>query len=420
MCTFGGGNLLNNQMNRYPIERIRSDFPILAKEMNARPLIYFDNGATTQKPQQVIDTIVESYSSCNANVHRGSYRMSREATARHEAARNTVAHFIGAKNEEILFTSGGTESLNAIAYSYGEAIVQKGDNIVVTMMDHHSNFVPWQQLAIRKGASFSVIPLTATGEIDRIAFREAITKLNTRLVAFPHVSNVLGTINPAQELIEEIHQVGAIAVVDGAQAVAHMPVNVQELGADFYAFSSHKMYGPTGVGVLYGRSEILEQMPPFLFGGEMIESVQLSQTTFAPLPNKFEAGTPNFIGTVALASAINYIESIGREAIEAYEATLTDYALERLKELKEVQVISSPARRDPVISFITTNAHPYDVSLFLDAMGVALRSGHHCAEPLMHSLGLSSTLRISFGLYNTKEEIDSFIDLLTHCLAKLS
>lgn len=404
----------------YPIEQIRKDFPILTQEMNGHPLVFFDNGATTQKPQVVIDSLVKSYSTCNANVHRGVYKMSRTATQNHEDSRATIASFIGANTEEILFTSGTTEGINLIAYTYGEANINEGDNIVVTMMDHHSNFVPWQQLALRKKARFTVVPLTDEGDIDRQSFKKALAIPHTKIVALPHVSNVLGTVNPIEELIKEIHAVGAIAAIDGAQAVAHMPIDVKKYDADFYTFSSHKMYGPTGIGALYGKASILRAMPPFLFGGEMIENVSTDATTFTDIPYKFEAGTPNFIGSVAFAEAVHYLESIGMDNIEQYEKQLSHYTYTKLSQIKGIQIVGNPSQRDPVLSFIPVTAHPYDLGLFLDQQGFALRSGHHCAEPLMHSLGLTTTLRLSLGLYNSVEEIDAFIVALERSLKMLS
>lgn len=403
----------------YPIDKIRSQFPILETTMNGKPLVYFDNGATTQKPQIVIDAIVDAYTSCYANVHRGVYKMSREATERHENARRTVAKYINALPEETLFTAGGTESLNAIAYSFGEALINKGDNIVVTIMDHHSNFVPWQQLALRKGAKFTVVTLTPNGDLDREAFTKAISIPHTKIVAFPHVSNVLGTVNPVKELISEVHNKGAFAVIDGAQAVAHTRVDVKDIDADFYTFSSHKMYGPTGIGVLYGKTELLQAMPPFLYGGEMIQNVKVTGTTFADIPYKFEAGTPNFVGSVALATAVDYINSIGIDSIHQHEQELLGYALEKLRTTEGITLIGTPQAKDPVISFLPNKAHPYDLGLFLDEQGFALRSGHHCAEPLMESLGVTSTLRASFAMYNTKQEIDAFITALNRSLALL-
>lgn len=404
----------------YPIDDIRRDFPILNEKINGHPLVYFDNAATTQKPRQVIDAITSVYSHCNANVHRGVHRLSRQATENHENARKRVADFIGADAQEVLFTAGGTESLNIIAYSLGEAVLNDGDHVVVTAMEHHSNFVPWQQLALRKGARFTVIPLTKTGEIDRKAFSKALSLPGTKIVSIAHASNVLGTINPVKELVEEIHRYGAYAVVDGAQAVAHIPVNVRELDADFYTFSSHKMYGPTGIGVFFGKRNLLEAMPPVLYGGEMISKVTPELTTFAEIPYKFEAGTPNFVGSVALSKAIDYLECLGMENIRFHEQQITSYCFEKLNRMPEIEIIGRPEHREPVISFVPKRVHPYDLGLFLDEQGVALRSGHHCAEPLLDSLSLTSTLRASFGLYNTFEEVDVFIEALHRSLAMLS
>lgn len=403
----------------YNLEEVRKAFPILATEMNGRPLVYFDNAATTQKPRQVLEAIVEAYSTCNANVHRGVYKMSRIATERHESARDRLARFLGAEREEVVFTRGATESLNTIAYTYGETNLCEGDNVVVTIMEHHSNFVPWQQLAKRKGATFSVVSILPDGSLDMEAFQNALTP-RTKLVAFCHVSNVLGTVNPVAEMVAAAHRVGAIAIVDGAQSVAHMPVDVKELDVDFYAFSSHKMYGPTGIGLLYGKRELLEAMPPLFFGGEMIDEVTVERTSFAPLPYKFEAGTPDFVGSIAFAAAADYIETLGMTAICAHEQDLLHYATTRLTEVEGLRLVGTAAHKDAVLSFVPERVHAYDLGLFLDQQGFALRSGHHCAEPLMQSLGLTTTLRASFALYNTREEVDAFIAAMEKSMAMLS
>lgn len=403
----------------YNLEEVRKAFPILATEMNGRPLVYFDNAATTQKPRQVLEAIVEAYSTCNANVHRGVYKMSRIATERHESARDRLARFLGAEREEVVFTRGATESLNTIAYTYGETNLCEGDNVVVTIMEHHSNFVPWQQLAKRKGATFSVVSILPDGSLDMEAFQNALTP-RTKLVAFCHVSNVLGTVNPVAEMVAAAHRVGAIAIVDGAQSVAHMPVDVKELDVDFYAFSSHKMYGPTGIGLLYGKRELLEAMPPLFFGGEMIAEVTVERTSFAPLPYKFEAGTPDFVGSIAFAAAADYIETLGMTAIRAHEQDLLHYATTRLTEVEGLRLVGTAAHKDAVLSFVPERVHAYDLGLFLDQQGFALRSGHHCAEPLMQSLGLTTTLRASFALYNTREEVDAFIAAMEKSMAMLS
>ncbi len=404
----------------YDIDKIRADFPLLSKKINDQDFVYLDNAATTQKPSAVIDSIIDSYTSCNANVHRGVYKMSREATAKHEAAREYIAQFIGAKKEELIFTRGTTESINAIAYTYGETNIHKGDHIVVTLLEHHSNFVPWQQLAKRKNASLGVVPFKEDGSLDMEAFYQEISKQNTKLVAFCQVSNVLGTVNPIQEMIAAVHKVGAIAVIDGAQAVAHTPVNVKDLDADFYAFSSHKMYGPTGIGALYGKASLLQAMPPFHFGGEMIAKVTVAETTFNELPYKFEAGTPDFIGSIAFAKAAEYILSVGFDNIRKHEQALLSYATKRLKEIDEINIIGTAIDKDPVLSFTVSNIHPYDLSLFLDQLGIAVRTGHHCAEPLMEALSLSSTVRASFALYNTNKEIDTLVESLKKSIALLS
>lgn len=404
----------------YDIDKIRADFPLLSKKINDQDFVYLDNAATTQKPSAVIDSIIDSYTSCNANVHRGVYKMSREATAKHEAAREYIAQFIGAKKEELIFTRGTTESINAIAYTYGETNIHKGDHIVVTLLEHHSNFVPWQQLAKRKNASLGVVPFKEDGSLDMEAFYQEISKQNTKLVAFCQVSNVLGTVNPIQEMIAAVHKVGAIAVIDGAQAVAHTPVNVKDLDADFYAFSSHKMYGPTGIGALYGKASLLQAMPPFHFGGEMIAKVTVAETTFNELPYKFEAGTPDFIGSIAFAEAAEYILSVGFDNIRKHEQALLSYATKRLKEIDEINIIGTAIDKDPVLSFTVSNIHPYDLSLFLDQLGIAVRTGHHCAEPLMEALSLSSTVRASFALYNTNKEIDTLVESLKKSIALLS
>ncbi len=399
----------------FDITTIRKDFPILNQGNSSRPWIYFDSAATTQKPQCVIESINRAYQSCNANVHRGVYKMSREATEHHESARLRIARFIGASSQEVIFTRGTTESINLVAATFGNQYVQEGDEILISAMEHHSNLVPWQQLALRKGAKLRIAPLHKDGSLDREAFRSALNE-RTRLVAIAHISNVLGTVNPVKELIKEAHQVGAKVLIDGAQAIAHCRVDVRDLDCDFYAFSGHKVYAPTGIGVLYGKEELLDAMPPYHFGGEMIEKVTFETTSFNKLPHKFEAGTPDYVGSVALATAVDYIDSIGLSAIAAYEEQLLNQATEALKSIDGVHLIGTAAAKGAVISFVTEQAHPYDICLLLDELGFALRSGHHCAEPLLATLGLSSTLRASFALYNTREEIDLFIEALRKVL----
>lgn len=399
----------------YDIHKVRADFPILNRSDLTRPWVYLDSAATTQKPQCVIDSINWSYQSCNANVHRGVYKMSREATERHESARLRIAEFIGATSEEVIFTRGTTESINLVASTYGATFIGQGDEIVISAMEHHSNLVPWQQLALRKGATLRVAPLRADGSLDVEAYKSLLTP-KTRFVAITHISNVLGSINPIKELIEEAHKLGAKILIDGAQAIAHSRVNVRELDCDFYVFSGHKMYAPTGIGVLYGKKALLEEMPPYHFGGEMIEKVTFECTTFNKLPYKFEAGTPDYVGSVALATAIDYIESIGIETIAAYETSLLTYAMEQLSTIEGIRLIGTAKEKSGVISFVAEQAHPYDICLLLDELGFALRSGHHRAEPLLDLLGLSSTLRASFALYNTMEEIDALVVALRKVL----
>lgn len=400
----------------YNVESYRQDFPLLHTQMNGKPLVYLDNAATTQKPQVVIDAITEAYATCNANVHRGVYRLSREATERHEAARCTVAEFIGAESREILFTRGTTESLNLVASTYGMEFLQPGDEIVISTMEHHSNIVPWQQVALRKGCTLRVIPIHDDGSLDREAYR-ALLSPRTRLVSIAHVSNVLGTINPIQELIAEAHSVGAVVVVDGAQGAVHESVNVKELDCDFYAFSGHKLYAPTGIGVLYGKAELLEKMPPYQFGGEMIEKVTFEHTTFNTIPYKFEAGTPNFVGSVALAKAIEYVQSIGLEAIGSHEKRLLDLAVGEVAPLKGVRLIGTAPNKEAVLTFVVEGVHPYDLALLMDQQGIALRTGHHCAEPLLERFGVTSTLRASFALYNTEADVHAFAAALRRALS---
>lgn len=399
----------------YDINATRADFPILTHKESNRPWIYLDNAATTQKPQCVIDRINEVYKTCNANVHRGVYRMSREATEHHESARRRIAQFIGASPEELIFTRGTTESINLVASTYGASFVQEDDEIVISAMEHHSNLVPWQQLALRNKAKLRIVPLKEDGSLDVEAYKTLLNE-RTRLVAIAHISNVLGTINPIKMLIEEAHRVGAKVLIDGAQAIAHSRVNVQELDADFYVFSGHKMYAPTGIGVLYGKKSLLDAMPPYHFGGEMIEKVTFESTTFNTLPHKFEAGTPDYVGSVALATAVDYIDRIGVENIANYENHLLTHAVEQLSSIEGVRFIGTAKEKSAVISFVVEQAHPYDVCLLLDELGFALRSGHHCAEPLLDLLGLTSTLRASFALYNTIEEIDLFAEALRKVL----
>lgn len=387
------------------IQSIRADFPILRQQVYGNPLVYLDNAATTQKPRRVVDKLVEGYYQTNANVHRGVHFLSQQATEAHEAARKSVQSFLNARSAaEIIFTRGTTEAINMVASSYGKACMKSGDEVIVSAMEHHSNIVPWQL----QDAQLKVIPMNDKGELDLEAFVRLISD-RTRIVAVTHVSNVLGTINPIAEIIRIAHEHDIPVLVDGAQAVAHMPVDVRLLDADFYAFSGHKMYAPTGIGILYGKEKWLEKMPPYQGGGEMISSVTFEKTTFNELPYKFEAGTPDFIGSTALAEAVRYIESIGWNDIRTHEEELLQYATQGLEVIQGIRIFGRAAGKSGVISFLINDIHPYDMGLLLNRLGIAVRTGHHCAEPLMHILGIEGTLRASFAIYNTKEEIDVLI-----------
>ena len=393
----------------YNISDIRKDFPILGREVYGKPLVYLDNGATTQKPRQVVDAITEEYYSVNANVHRGVHFLSQEATRLHEASRERVRSFINASStSEIIFTRGTTEAINLLAYSFGEAFLHEGDEVIVSTMEHHSNIVPWQLLEQRKGIRLRVIPITDRGEICLDEYK-ALFNDHTRLVSVMHVSNVLGTVNPIREMIRIAHEHEVPFAVDGAQGVPHLKVDVQELDADFYAFSAHKIYGPTGIGVLYGKERWLDRMPPYQGGGEMIQTVSFERTTFNELPYKFEAGTPDYIGTTAFARALDYVSSLGIEHIAAHEKALTDYALQRLREIPEMRIIGEAEERGAVISFNVGDIHPSDLGTLLDRLGIAVRTGHHCAQPLMQRMGIPGTVRASFALYNTMEEVDALV-----------
>ena len=393
----------------YNISDIRKDFPILGREVYGKPLVYLDNGATTQKPRQVVDAITEEYYSVNANVHRGVHFLSQEATRLHEASRERVRSFINASStSEIIFTRGTTEAINLLAYSFGEAFLHEGDEVIVSTMEHHSNIVPWQLLEQRKGIRLRVIPITDRGEICLDEYK-ALFNEHTRLVSVMHVSNVLGTVNPIREMIRIAHEHEVPFAVDGAQGVPHLKVDVQELDADFYAFSAHKIYGPTGIGVLYGKERWLDRMPPYQGGGEMIQTVSFERTTFNELPYKFEAGTPDYIGTTAFARALDYVSSLGIEHIAAHEKALTDYALQRLREIPEMRIIGEAEERGAVISFNVGDIHPSDLGTLLDRLGIAVRTGHHCAQPLMQRMGIPGTVRASFALYNTMEEVDALV-----------
>lgn len=390
----------------YDIQKIREDFPILDREVYGKPLIYLDNGATTQKPRQVVEAITDEYYSVNANVHRGVHFLSQQATELHEASRETVRRFINARSSnEIVFTRGTTESINLLASSFADSQMKEGDEVIVSVMEHHSNIVPWQLQAARKGIVLKVIPMNDRGELLLDEYEKLFSE-RTKLVSFAHVSNVLGTVNPAKEMIAIAHAHGVPVLIDGAQSVPHMKVDVQDLDADFFAFSGHKIYGPTGVGVLYGKEEWLDKLPPYQGGGEMIQSVSFEKTTFNELPFKFEAGTPDYIGTTALAKALDYVSAIGMENIAAHEHELTLYAMQRLKEINGMRIFGEAEHKSSVISFLVGNIHHLDMGTLLDRLGIAVRTGHHCAQPLMIRMGIEGTVRASFGLYNTKEEID--------------
>lgn len=391
------------------IEEIRKDFPILSRTVYNRPLVYLDNAATTQKPRAVVEAMTEEYYSVNANVHRGVHYLSQQATELHEQARGNVQHFINARSEaEIIFTRGTTESLNLVAFSFGEAFLKEGDEVLVSVMEHHSNIVPWQMLRERKGIVLKVIPMTDEGEIDLEAYKNLFSP-RTRLVCIAHVSNVLGTVNPVKEMTAIAHAHGAKVLVDGAQSVPHRRVDVQDIDCDFLTFSGHKIYGPTGIGVLYGREELLEKMPPYQGGGEMIARVSFEKTTYERLPFKFEAGTPDFVGSHALAVALDYVRGVGQDIIAAHEADLTRYAMEQMSLIPGMKIYGTAREKDAVISFNVGDIHPLDLGTLLDRLGIAIRTGHHCAQPLMARCGVESMARASFALYNTRAEVDALV-----------
>lgn len=394
---------INNQL-------IRQDFPILLDKIYNKPLVYFDNAATTQKPMCVIDRIVHGYTHGNANIHRGVHFLSQKATEEHENARTTVQHFIhAARSSEIIFTRGTTESINLVAFSFGETFCQPGDEIIISAMEHHANIVPWQMLKDRKGIVLKVIPMLPDGTLDMPAFSKLLNN-KTKLVAVTHVSNVLGTINPIQEIIQLAHNSNVPVLIDGAQAVPHIAIDVQQLDVDFYVFSAHKVYGPTGIGVLYGKEEWLNKMQPYQGGGEMIAKVTFEKTTYNELPFKFEAGTPDYIGSTALATALEYIQQIGLNAIATYENDLLQYATAKLLQVPGLKIYGEASHKSSVISFLVQGIHHYDMGTMLDKLGIAVRTGHHCAQPIMGYYGIEGTVRASFAFYNTKEEVDKLIE----------
>ena len=393
----------------YDIEKIREDFPILSRTVYNKPLVYLDNGATTQKPRCVVESITDEYYLVNSNVHRGVHFLSQQATNLHEASRETVRRFINARStSEIVFTRGTTESINLVAATFADSQMKEGDEVIVSVMEHHSNIVSWQLQAARKGIVLKVIPMNDKGEL-LIDEYEKLFSSRTRIVSVAHVSNVLGTVNPVKEIIKIAHAHGVPVLVDGAQSIPHLPVDVQDLDADFFVFSGHKVYGPTGIGVLYGKENWLDRLPPYQGGGEMIKNVSFEKTTFNELPFKFEAGTPDYIGSTALAKALDYVSAIGMDNIAAYEHELTDYAIARMKEIEGMRIFGEAEQRGGVISFLVGNIHHLDMGTLLDRLGIAVRTGHHCAEPLMRRLGIEGTVRASFALYNTKAEVDALV-----------
>ena len=393
----------------FDVDKIRADFPVLNQMINGKPLVYLDNAATSQKPQSVIDTLVNYYSTENANVHRGVHALSQRATDDYEEARDKVKRFINAeKDEEIIFVRGTTEAINLISQTYGRSCMSEGDEIIISSMEHHSNIVPWQILCQEKGAILRVIPVNDLGELLLDEYERLFTD-KTKLVSIVHQSNALGTINPAKEIVDIAHGHGVPVLLDGAQAIAHLEVDVRELGCDFYAFSGHKLYGPTGIGVLYGKESLLEEMPPYQAGGEMIKSVTFDETLYNVLPNKFEAGTPNIAGAIGLGAAIDYVETLGIGQIAAYESELLQYGTGRLSSIEGLKIIGTADKKGSVISFVMEGVHPHDIGTILDAEGIAIRTGHHCAQPLMDRFGVPATARASFAFYNTKEEIDVLV-----------
>jgi cysteine desulfurase/selenocysteine lyase len=389
------------------VERLREDFPILSQRVRGKPLVYLDNAATSQKPRSVIDAVTRFYSAQNANIHRGVYYLSERATVAYEAARERVAGFLNAASpREIVFTRGTTEAINLVAQSWGRSAMRAGDEILITGMEHHSNIVPWQLLAAQTGATVRAVPITETGELDLDAFDRLLGD-RTRLLAVAHVSNALGTINPVRVLVDRAHARGVVTLVDGAQSAPHLPVDVQALGCDFFAFSGHKLFGPTGVGALYGRAALLDQMPPWQGGGDMIETVTLERSTFAEPPARFEAGTPMIAEVIGLGAALDYVESVGRPAIAAWEEELLACATERVREIDGVRLIGTAREKASVLSFVVEGVHPHDVGAVLDDDGIAIRTGHHCAQPVMQHFGVPATARASFAFYNTRDEVDA-------------
>jgi len=392
------------------VAAIRKLFPVLTREVKGRPLVYFDNAATTQKPQVVIDALINYYSGYNANIHRGIHTLAEEATAAFEDTRTAVKDFINAESrEQIIFTSGTTEGINLVAQTWGRQNIKEGDEIIISNMEHHSNIVPWFLLCEEKGAKLKVIPINDDGELEMEGFENLLTE-RTKLVSVVHVSNALGTINPVKKIIEKAHEVGAVVLVDGAQSTVHLDIDVQDMEPDFFVFSSHKLYGPTGIGALYGKKHLLEAMPPYQGGGEMIKEVSFNTITWNDLPYKFEAGTPNIADTIAFKTAMDFTKGIGKDKIRSHENKLLAYATERLEEIPGLKIVGTAKEKISVISFIVDGIHPQDIGILLDNRGIAVRTGHHCAQPLMDRLCIRGTTRASFAMYNTKEEIDQMIE----------
>ncbi len=403
----------------YNVQAIRAEFPILHRKVKGKNLVYFDNAATSQKPTAVIEALTHYYSHYNSNIHRGLHTLADEATAAFEASRVAVQQFIHAENhEEIIFTKGTTESINLIAHSWGNTFLQQGDEIIISSLEHHANIVPWQLIAEKKGAAIKVIPIDAKGRIDMNAFQQLLSP-KTKMVAVVHASNALGVINPVEEIIRLSHQQGAMVLIDGAQSAVHLDIDVQALDCDFFVFSGHKIYGPTGVGILYGKKELLEAMPPYQGGGEMIKEVSFEKSTFNELPFKFEAGTPNIADVIALKSGIDFIQNIGKSEIRKHEDELLEYATAKLKDIPELHIKGDVQHKVSVVSFVIDGVHPQDLAILLDNQGIAVRTGHHCAQPLMKCLGVVGTTRVSFAAYNTKEEIDILITALNKSIKML-
>lgn len=407
--------MISKQIN---IQDIRKQFPILSRKIHGKPLVYFDNGATTQKPLSVINRLNDYYAYENANIHRGVHHLSQEATSAYEEARIVIQEYLGAAHShEIIFTKGTTDAINLVAFSFG-SLLSKGDEIIISAMEHHSNIVPWQMLCERQGCTLRVIPMSKKGELDMEAYASMLNA-NTKLVAVTHISNALGTINDVKEMIAQAHEVGAKVLIDGAQSIQHIKVDVQALGCDFYAFSGHKLFGPTGVGVLYGKEDLLNSMPPYQGGGDMIKDVSFEKTTYNTLPHKFEAGTPHIAGGIGLGAAFEFIASLDMEAIELHETELLNYATEKLKAIEGLKIYGEATNKTSVVSFLVEGTHPYDVGTLLDKMGIAVRTGHHCTQPIMDFYGIPGTIRASFAFYNTKEEVDLMISALERIVPML-